>query len=273
MVEYVISAWQEISVTWLDLVDIFIVSFLIYQFLSVLRRTRAIKMTTGAIFVVAIYYVSEFIPLRTVNWMFRDIFGYIVFISVVLFQADIRRALSNIGHGSFFRYLNNSSTNNETIKEVVMALEMLRARKVGAIIAIERETGLRNYIESGIPLNSTVTYDLLLSIFQTESTLHDGAVIIESNRVAAAACFLPLASNPRSKTQLGSRHRAALGLSEESDAVVIVLSEETRNISLVLDGQIEANIKLEDLALHLESLILDLNPRLFKKKSREKFTP
>ena len=273
MMEYVIRAWPQLSVTWLDLVDMFIVSFLIYQFLRVLSRTRAIKMTTGALFIVALYYVSEIIPLRTVNWMFHDVFGYIVFVSIILFQDDIRRTLSNIGHGSFFRYLNDSSTNDETIKEITVAISMLRDRKVGAIIAIERETGLRNYIESGIPLNATVTYDLLLSIFQTESTLHDGAVIIQSNSVAAASCFLPLASNPRSKTQLGSRHRAGLGLSEESDAMVIILSEETNEISLALDGQIEKNIKLENLILRLESLTSGFRSRLFKNKKRETFIP
>ena len=149
------------------------------------------------------------------------------FAAIVIFQSDIRRALAHFGQAPFFRYFNRQEAADETIEEIVVAATMLSAQKIGAIIAIEREIGLRNYIESGIPLDATLTYDLLVTIFQPGSPLHDGAVIIQEGRVAAAACFLPLTVNPRVSRELGTRHRAAIGLTEESDAVAIVVSEET----------------------------------------------
>jgi len=137
-----------------------------------------------------------------------------------------------------------------------VAATMLAAQRVGAIIAIERQIGLRNYIEGGIPLDAVLTYDLLLSIFQTDSPLHDGAVIIQDDRVAAAACFLPLTVNPKLSKELGSRHRAAIGLTEENDSVAIVVSEETGGISIVADGQIERNLSSDALRARLRSLVL-----------------
>ncbi len=260
------SVWPQVGIGWLDVIDIAIVAFLIYEGLKLIRRTRAAQMVLGVLLVVGLYYASERAPLLTVNWLIRDMFGYIVFAAIVLFQSDIRRALSNLGRAPFFRYLARPTTTDETIEEVVVAATMLASRHIGAIIAIERETGLRNYIESGIPLDSTVTYDLLLSIFQTESPLHDGAVIIQENRVAAAACFLPLTVNPRLSKQLGSRHRAALGLTEESDAVGLVVSEESGLLSLVLDGQIEENIEPEQLRYRLEALMLRSQPRTARRE-------
>ena len=213
-------------------------------------------MVAGVVLVFGLYYASERAPLSTVNWLIRDMFGYMVFAAIVLFQADIRRALSNLGRAPFFRYLARPTTTDETIEEVVVVATMLASRRIGAIIAIERQIGLRNYIESGIPLDSSVTYDLLLSIFQTESPLHDGAVIIQDNRVAAAACFLPLTVNPRLSRELGSRHRAAIGITEESDAVAVIVSEETGHVSLALDGQIERSLQPDQLRFRLEALML-----------------
>ena len=154
-----------------------------------------------------------------------------------------------------------------------MAATMLSSRRIGAIIAIEREIGLRNYIESGIPLDATVTYDLFLGVFQPGSPLHDGAVIIQENRVAAAACFLPLTVNTRLGRELGSRHRAAIGLTEESDAVALVVSEETGGMSLVLDGQIESDIKPEQLRFRLEALMLRAHPQTPNRTARESLKP
>lgn len=256
MIDYLLSAWPEGRVGWLDLVDIAIVAFLIYEFLKLIRRTRAVQMVFGVAFVVGLYYVSESAPLPTVNWLISDMLGYIVFAAIVLFQADIRRALSNIGRAPFFRYLARPTTTEETIEEIVVAATMLAGRQVGAIIAIERDVGLRNYIESGIPLDSTLTYDLLVSVFQTESPLHDGAVIIQENRIAAAACFLPLTVNPRIGTQYGARHRAAIGLTEESDAVALIVSEETGELSLAIDGQVEGRLTPDQVRVRLGVLML-----------------
>lgn len=261
MGDYFLAAWPEVGVGWRDLIDIAIVSFLIYEFLKLIRRTGAAQMVLGVLLVVGLYFASERAPLPTVNWLIRDMFGYIVFAAIVLFQADIRRALSTLGRAPFFRYLARPTTTDETIEEIVVAATMLASRRIGALIVIERAIGLRNYIESGIPLDSTVTYDLLLSVFQPDSPLHDGAIIIQENRIAAAACFLPLTVNPRLSKALGSRHRAAIGLTEESDAVALIASEETGKLSLALDGQIERDLDPDQLRFRLEALMLNVQSR------------
>jgi diadenylate cyclase len=174
----------------------------------------------------------------------------------VLFQSDIRRALAHLGRAPFFRYFAKPESAEESIEELAMAVGMLSSQRIGAIVAIERQIGLRNYIEGGIPLDAILTYDLLLAIFQPTSPLHDGAVIVQEDRVAAAACFLPLTTNPRLAKDLGSRHRAAIGLTEENDSVAIVVSEETGGISVASDGQIERGLSVEALRERLRSLVL-----------------
>ena len=195
------------------------VSILIYEVLKLIRGTRAVQMALGGGVLVALFYGSRWGHLETVNWLIRNLVGYVVFAVIVLFQSDIRRALAHLGRAPFFRYLAKAESAEETIEELVVAASMLSAQRIGAIIAIERQIGLRNYIEGGIPLDAVLTYDLLLSIFQPTSPLHDGAVIVQDDRVAAAACFLPLTVNPKLSKELGSRHRAAIGLTEENDAV------------------------------------------------------
>jgi diadenylate cyclase len=161
----------------------------------------------------------------------------------------------HLGRAPLFRRFEGSSSDDETIEELVVATSTLAAKRIGAIIVIERHIGLRNFIESGIPLDARLTYDLLVAIFQPTSPLHDGAVIVQGDHVAAAACFLPLTVNPRLSRDLGSRHRAALGVTEENDSVAIVVSEETGSVSLVLDGAIERHIDVERLRARLTSLV------------------
>ena len=239
-----------------DVVDILVVSLLIYEVLKLIRGTRAVQMAVGAAFLILLLYGSRWSHLQTVNWLVRNFVGYIAFAVIVLFQSDIRRALAHLGRAPFFRLLAKPESAEESIEELVVASKMLAAQRVGAIIAIERQIGLRNYIEGGIPLDAVLTYDLLLSIFQTDSPLHDGGVIIQDDRVAAAACFLPLTVNPKLSKGLGSRHRAAVGLTEENDSVAIVVSEETGAISVVMDGQIERGLSADDLRERLRSLVL-----------------
>src|ERR1043165_5038056 len=207
------------GLTWWDVVDILLVSVLISEALKLLRGTRAMQMAAGSLFVVVLFYVSQLFPLQTVAWLIRNVLVYVVFAVIVLFQSDIRRALSHLGSAPFFRYLARAERVAELIEEVAAAAGMLSKAKIGALIVIEREIGLRNYIESGIPLDAEVSYDLLTTISQPTSPLHDGAVIIQEDRLAAAACFLPLTVNPKIDRDLGTRHRAGLGLTEESDAV------------------------------------------------------
>ena len=246
-------------VGWWDLLDIAIVSILIYEFFKLIRGTRGVQMAVGSLLVVALFYVSSLAPLQTLNWLIRNMLVYVVFAAIVIFQSDIRRALAHFGQAPFFRYFTKQES-DETIEEVIVAATMLAAQKKGAIIAIEREIGLRNYIESGIPLDAEMTYDLLVTIFQTGSPLHDGAVILQEERVAAAACFLPLTVNPRISRELGTRHRAAIGLTEESDAVAVVVSEERGQIGLALDGGLERDLTADQLRERLHTLISQRRP-------------
>jgi len=241
---------------WWDLADILVVSILIYQVLLLIRGTRAVQMAAGGAVLVGLFYGSRWGHLETVNWLIRNLLTYLVFAVIVLFQSDIRRALAHLGRSPFFRYFAKPESAAESIEELVVAATMLSSKRIGAIIALERQIGLRNYIEGGIPLDAVLTYDLLVSIFQPSAPLHDGAVIVQDDKVAAAACFLPLTVNPKLSKELGSRHRAAIGLTEENDAIAIVVSEETGNISLVADGQIERGLSVDQLRAHLRSLVL-----------------
>jgi diadenylate cyclase len=241
---------------WWDLVDILVVSILIYEVLKLIRGTRAVQMTLGGGVLVALFYGSRWAHLETTHWLIRNMFGYIVFAVIVIFQSDIRRALAHLGRAPFFRYLAKTEAAEETVEELVMATSMLSAQRIGGIIAIERLIGLRSYIEGGIPLDAVLTYDLIVSIFQRTSPLHDGAVIVQEDRVASAACFLPLTVNPRLAKELGSRHRAAIGLTEENDSVAIVVSEETGAVSVTVDGQIERGLSADALRARLRALIL-----------------
>src|SRR4051812_17909470 len=239
-----------------DLLDILVVSLIIYELLKLIRGTRAVQMALGGGVIVALFYGSRWGHLETVNWLIRNLVGYIVFAVIVLFQTDIRRALAHFGRTPFFRYFAKAESAEESVEEIVVAASMLSSQRVGAIVAVERQIGLRNYIEGGIPLDAVLTYDLLLSIFQLASPLHDGAVIVQDDRVAAAACFLPLTVNPKLSKELGSRHRAAIGLTEENDAVAIVVSEETGTISIIADGQIERGLTADTLRARLRALVL-----------------
>lgn len=238
-----------------DVIDIAIVAFLIYEFLKLIRGTRASQMALGVTLIVALFYVSRLAPLQTVNWLIRNMVGYVVFAGIVLFQSDIRRALAHFGRGPFFRYFERRGGDDETIEEIVVAASHLSAQRVGALIVLERAIGLRGHVESGIRLDATLTYDLLISIFQSTSPLHDGAVIVQEDRVAAAACFLPLTINPRLGRDLGTRHRAAIGVSEESDAVAVVVSEETGQMALALEGRIERHLESDELRTRLRTLV------------------
>src|SRR5512138_1700483 len=243
------------DVGWADALDIAIVSFLLYELLLLIRGTRAVQMALSGGFLLLLYFLSQWLQLETVNWVIRNLATYVVFAIIVLFQADIRRALAHFGRAPFFRYLERASSADETVEEVVYAATTLSSRHVGAIIVFERQIGLRNYIEGGIPIDATVTYDLLATIFHPGSPLHDGAVIVQGDRIAAAACFLPLSVNPRVSRELGTRHRAALGLTEENDAVAVVVSEETGQIGLALDGHIDRGLSPDQLRERLGTLI------------------
>jgi diadenylate cyclase len=244
------------AIGWWDLADILVVFFLIYEALLLIRGTRAAQMALGGAVLVGLFYGSRWGHLETVNWLIRNFVGYLVFAAIVLFQSDIRRALAHLGRAPLLRYFAKAESAEESIEELTVAATLLAASKTGAIIVLERQIGLRNYIDGGIPLDAVLTYDLLVSIFQVKAPLHDGAVIVRDDRIAAAACFLPLTVSTKLSKELGSRHRAAIGLTEENDSIAIVVSEESGRISLVVDGQIERGLDADALRTRLQALVV-----------------
>ena len=249
-----IAAWfTTVEPSWLDLVDILIVAFLIYQLLQFIRGTHAVQMALGALVLVLLYWLSQLLHLETVNWLLRTFMPYLVFGIIVVFQSEIRKVLAQLGKTPLPGVFGSPRT-EEVIDEVVLAGTTLAAQRTGAIVVIERDMGLRSYIETGIALDAYVTYDLLISIFNPGTPLHDGAVVIQGNRVAAAACFLPLTVNPQLSRELGSRHRVAIGVTEDTDALAVVVSEETGVISLVVGGRIRRELD----AGSLKSALLDV---------------
>jgi diadenylate cyclase len=247
---------QRPPVNWWDVIDILVVSVLIYESLKLIRGTRAAQMALGSVLVLVLFLLSRRFPLQTVNWLIRNVFVYAGFAAIVLFQSDIRRALSHLGRAPVFRAVAGSRQAAETIEEVLTATAQLAQQQTGALIVLEREIGLRNYVESGIPLDAAVSYDLIMTIFQPGAPMHDGAVIILEDRIAAAACFLPLTISPKFDRDFGTRHRAGIGVTEESDAIAVIVSEERGEISLAFDGKIERALTPERLRTRLYQLVL-----------------
>lgn len=226
---------------WWDAVDVLLVAFILYQLLKFIRGTHAVQIALGGFVLVAAYWASNLLDLQVVNWLLRNFLPFVVFGIIVVFQAEIRKGLAHLGRTPFFLGAARKRR-EETVDEVVLAMTSLAAERTGAIVVFERDMGLRSYIETGIALDAVVTYDLLVSIFHPATPLHDGAVVILGNRVAAAACFLPLTVNPELSRTLGSRHRAAIGLSEDTDAVAVVVSEESGVVSIVEGGRIRRGL-------------------------------
>lgn len=241
MTQRFLSYLAATNFTWKDAIDILIVAFVIYELLLFIRGTYAVQMALGAFVLVVLYWSSKWADLVTVNWLMRTFMPYVVFGIIVVFHTEIRKVLAHLGKTPL-PWAFSSTRAAEVIDEVVLAATTLAAQRTGAIIVIEREMGLRSYVETGIALDAIVTYDLLISIFNPGTPLHDGAVVIQGNRCAAAACFLPLTVNPELSRTLGSRHRAAIGVTEDTDAVAVVVSEETGIISLVAGGQIRREL-------------------------------
>jgi uncharacterized protein (TIGR00159 family) len=253
MISRAFGWFTTVEPSWLDLIDILIVAFLIYQLLQFIRGTHAVQMALGALVLVLLYWLSQLLHLETVNWLLRTFMPYLVFGIIVVFQSEIRKVLAQLGKTPLPGMFGSPRT-EEVIDEVVLAATTLATQRTGAIVVVERDMGLRSYIETGIALDAYVTYDLLISIFNPGTPLHDGAVIIQGNRVAAAACFLPLTVNPQLSRELGSRHRAAIGVTEDTDALAVVVSEETGVISLVVGGRIRRELD----AASLKSALLDV---------------
>jgi diadenylate cyclase len=233
--------------------DILIIAILIYYLLKLLRGTRAVQMLVAIGLLMLFYRGARWARLEMVEWLLTTMLPYIAITLIILFQPEIRRALSRFGRNlSLMRFTSHNP--RAAHDDIVMAAEYFSQNRIGALLVVERQAGLRTYIESGIPLDAKISYDLLLSIFRPGSPLHDGAVIIEGTRVAAAGCFLPLSLNPLISKQLGTRHRAAIGITEDSDAIVVLVSEETGSISLASAGAIDTNLMPEELSDRLTEI-------------------
>jgi diadenylate cyclase len=235
-----IEAWRTPSLR--NVIDILIVALLIYEVLRLVRGTRAVQMAVGLVVVALLFQLSTWFGLSTVQWLLRNVAVYLGFAIIILFQSEIRAALTHFGKTFHlpFRHARGWLTDypQDWYDDVVLAATTLSSEKIGALLVFERDVGLKTFVESGIQLDARLTYDLLVTIFNPHTPLHDGAVIVGSNRVAAASCFLPLTQNPLLSRELGTRHRAAIGITEDSDACAIVVSEETGSISFAMDGRI-----------------------------------
>ncbi len=246
--------WSHISaISVISILDIVLVAILIYQFLALVRGTRAAPMLVGVAALGLAFYLARLGELRTLNWLLSTMLPYVVFALIVVFQSEIRHALANLG--SRLSLMRSSSSVADVYDDIVLAANLFSQNQTGALIVIEREIGLRTYIESGVALDARLSYDLLATIFRPSAPLHDGAVIVQRDRIAAAACFLPLSMNPVLSTQLGTRHRAAIGITEETDAVTVIISEETGTISVAVAGSIERDLTVERLRERLSNLL------------------
>ncbi len=241
------------QLTWRSLVDILIVAVLIYQSLRLVRGIRAGQMLTGLLLLATASYLAHQWGLATLDLLLGELRPYLGFLIIVLFQAEIRRGLAELGGVVFFR---NSSGmgHGSPYEDVVLAVSRFSQDKIGALIVLERRTGLRTHIESGVALEARLSFDLLVTVFRKGAPLHDGAAIVRKDKLAAAACFLPLSVNPERPRELGSRHRAALGITEETDAVAVVVSEQTGMISVAVEGTIEQDLSEQALRDRLSDL-------------------
>jgi diadenylate cyclase len=236
-----------------DAIDILVIAYLIYRIIDLIRGTRAMQMLIGLAIVFLAFLSSQYFELYTLNWILDNFLSSILLVIVVIFQDDIRRALTQVGTRPFFG--STKWIEQEDLEEIVRAAVALASKRIGALIVLQREVGLNQYIEVGTRLDARVSKELILSIFLPSSPIHDGAIIIHHGRIIAAGCFLPLTTNPHVSRTLGTRHRAAIGLTEETDAVVVVISEEEGAISLVREGRITRDVDAGTLRATLQKLL------------------
>jgi diadenylate cyclase len=237
-----------------DAIDILLVAGIIYYLLTLIEGTRAVQMLSGLIALFALYFASQRWELFTLNWILGHFLGSIIIIAVILFQNDIRRALAALGRNPLLLKISRGKSEELVVDEVVKATSFLANRRIGALIAIEKTNSLADFVEIGMKIDAWVSRELIISIFNTSSPLHDGGMIIGSNKILSAGSFFPLATDPDLERELGTRHRAAIGLSRETDAIVVVVSEETGTISLASEGNLTRGLD----ATSLYNRLLDL---------------
>lgn len=243
-------------------------AFLIYRILLLIKGTRAMQMLTGLGILGVGFFLSSRFELFTTHSLLSYFFDYLILIVIVLFQDDLRKALTHVGKNPFFSAASHEEE-REMVDEIARAATRLARDRIGALIVLERETGLKNFIDTGSRLDSQVKAELLHSIFLPESPIHDGAIIITGGRIAAAGCFLPLSKDPNIDKRYGTRHRAALGLTEDTDAIVVLVSEEAGEAHLVKNGRLTTNLSEQELKQSLSALLdLSKNQIRFPRRMR-----
>jgi diadenylate cyclase len=245
------GAWPHFTA--ISAVDILVVAFVIYEFLALIKGTRAALILVGVTVIAVAVYFLRLEGLITLTWLVTRIRPYAFIALVVVFAPEIREALARLGRR--LTMARASGSESDAYDDIVLAANLFSQNQTGALMVVEREIGLRTYVESGVALEARLSYDLLATIFRPSAPLHDGAVIVHGDRVAAAACFLPLSMNPVLSTQLGTRHRAGIGITEETDAIAVIVSEETGSISLAVAGTIERDLTVDQLRERMGELL------------------
>lgn len=231
----------------INIVDVLLVWFVIYQLIKIIKGTKAVQLLKGIFVIIIVRVLTGFFGLNTLKWMMDQVLLWGFLAVIIIFQPELRRALEQIGRGRLFArtMLQEEEERERIIGALSKSVNYMAKRRIGALISIEKETGLSEYVETGTSLNSDLSSELLINIFIPNAPLHDGAVIIQSNKIAAAGCYLPLSESPFISKDLGTRHRAAIGLSEVTDAITIIVSEETGAISLATDSDLYRDISIE----------------------------
>ncbi len=247
------------QVKWLDILDILLVWIIIYRVLLLIKGTRALHMIAGLGLLLLVSIISRYLNLYTMDWLIQSFWAYIAIAVIILFQPEIRRILAHVGSAPFRPF--TSAEELKSLDEIVKATISLSARKIGALIVIERDINLNQFIEIGMYLDARVSREIILSIFHPSSPLHDGAVVIKGNRLVAAGCFLPINLRSNLDKEIGTRHRAALAITEETDAVTVIVSEEKGTISIAIGNKIETKLDMVQLRAKLTSLFTESSGR------------
>lgn len=245
------------------IVDIGLVWYVLYKLIMLIRGTKAIQLLKGIVIVFVVRLVSFVFNLTTIKWITDQAIAWGFLVIIILFQPELRRALEQLGRGSIFTRGSKSEEEmfQQVVDSIVQSCNYMAKRRIGALITIERETGVGEYVETGIPINAELTHQLLTNIFTPNTPLHDGAVIIKNDKIVAAACYLPLSESPFISKELGTRHRAAMGISEATDAVTVVVSEETGYISITKNGELRRELSEDALREYLrDNLSFNFKP-------------
>ena len=255
--------WEKIVslspvAAFINIVDVLLVWFVIYQLFKIIKGTKAVQLLKGIFVLIIVRLLTGIFHFDTLTWLLDQVLPWGFLAIIIIFQPELRRALEQLGRGRFFArtMMQEEEEHDRLMEALTKSVNYMAKRRIGALISIEQETGLSEYVETGTPLNSDITSELLINIFIPNAPLHDGAVIFQRNRIAAAGCYLPLSESPFISKELGTRHRAALGLSEVTDAITIIVSEETGAISIATDGDLHRDLSIEEFEVRLRRIWL-----------------